>query len=56
MLQKAGYDTSHYFSLQLDDNGNTELVDTDADNIPDTMQSPSREGYNGYLLGEWHTN
>ena len=48
---KSGYDTNHYFSLQLDDNGNTELVDTDADNIPDTMQSPSRKGYNGYLLG-----
>jgi hypothetical protein len=49
---KSGYDTSHYFSLALDDNGNTALVDTDADGIPDTMQSPVRSGYNGYLLGD----
>jgi hypothetical protein len=49
---KSGYDTSHYFSLQLDANGNTELVDTDADGIPDTMQTPDRPGYNGYLLGD----
>ena len=49
---KAGYDTSHYYSLQLDENGNTELVDTDGDNIPDTMQSAVKSGYNGYLLGD----
>jgi hypothetical protein len=49
---KSGYDTNHYFSLQLDSNGNTELVDTDADGIPDTMQTPERPGYNGYLLGD----
>ena len=49
---KAGYDTSHYFSLQLDENGNTELVDTDGDDIPDTMRSAAKSGYNGYLLGD----
>ena len=49
---KSGYDTSHYFSLQLDENGNTELVDSDGDNIPDKMVSPDRPGYNGYLLGD----
>ena len=49
---KAGYDTSHYYSLQLDENGNTELVDTDGDDIPDTMQSAVKSGYNGYLLGD----
>ena len=49
---KAGYDTSHYFSLQLDENGNTELVDTDGDDIPDTMRSATKSGYNGYLLGD----
>ena len=49
---KAGYDTSHYFSLQLDENGNTELVDTDGDDIPDTMRSATKLGYNGYLLGD----
>jgi hypothetical protein len=49
---KSGYDTSHYFSLQLDKDGNTELVDTDGDNIPDTMRTVDRAGYNGYLLGD----
>ena len=49
---KAGYDTSHYFSLQLDKDGNTELVDTDGDDIPDTMRSATKSGYNGYLLGD----
>ena len=49
---KAGYDTSHYFSLQLDKDGNTELVDSDSDDIPDKMVSPARPGYNGYLLGD----
>lgn len=49
---KSGYDTSHYFTLQVDDNGKTELVDTDADGVPDTMQTPERSGYSGYLLGD----
>ena len=49
---KSGYDTSHYYSLQLDKDGNTELVDTDEDSVPDTMQSAERSGYNGYLLGD----
>ena len=49
---KSGYDTSHYFSLQLDKDGNTELVDTDGDDIPDTMRRVDRAGYNGYLLGD----
>jgi len=48
----AGYDTSHYFSLQLDNNGNTQLKDTDADNLPDEMETVDREGYKGYLLGD----
>jgi len=49
---KSGYDTSHYFSLQLDENGNTQVQDTDSDGLPDEMQSVDREGYNGYLLGD----
>jgi len=49
---KSGYDTSHYFSLQLDANGNTQVQDTDSDSLPDEMVSVDREGYNGYLLGD----
>ena len=49
---KSGYDTSHYFSLQLDANGNTSVQDTDSDGIPDEMQTVDREGYKGYLLGD----
>ena len=49
---KSGYDTSHYFSLQLDANGNTEVADTDSDGLPDEMVSVDREGYKGYLLGD----
>jgi hypothetical protein len=49
---KSGYDTSHYFSLQLDANGNTQLQDTDSDGLPDEMASVEREGYSGYLLGD----
>ena len=49
---KSGYDTNHYYNLQLDKDGNTELVDTDSDDVPDTMQTPTRPGYNGYLLGD----
>ena len=46
---KSGYDTSHYFSLQLNENGDTELVSTSG-NLE--MAPPEREGYNGYLLGD----
>lgn len=49
---KSGYETSHYFTLQVDDNGKTELVDSDGDGVPDTMQTPERDGYTGYLLGD----
>jgi len=49
---KSGYDISHYYTLQVDENGNPELIDTDADGVPDTMQTPDKPGYQGYLLGE----
>jgi|TARA_R110000851_G_scaffold193367_1_gene344103 hypothetical protein len=49
---KSGYETNHFFSLQLDENGNTALVDSNNDDIPDTMQSVARPGYTGYLLGD----
>ena len=49
---KSGYDISHYYTLQVDENGRTELVDTDADGIPDTMKAPEKDGYQGYLIGD----
>jgi len=49
---KSGYDISHYFSLSLDENGNANLIDTDSDGIPDTMRTPEKPGYQGYLLGD----
>ena len=49
---KSGYDVSHYFSLSLDEKGNANLVDTDSDGIPDTMRTPEKQGYQGYLLGD----
>ena len=58
---KAGYDTSHFFSLNIDENGDTELVTTDQGDIDASagditsdriMNPPEREGYQGYLLGD----
>ena len=49
---KSVYDVSHYFSLSLDEKGNANLVDTDSDGIPDTMRTPEKQGYQGYLLGD----
>lgn len=57
----SGYDTSHFYTLQVDQNGRTELVTADltlldastqnemADRI---HQTPERAGYSGYLLGD----
>ena len=58
---KSGYDTSHFFTLQTDDNGEVELVTTDTTDLDAStqneladrvMQTPEREGYQGYLLGD----
>lgn len=46
---KSGYDTSHFYSLQLNDSGDTELVETSGDS---EMAPPEKEGYQGYLLGD----
>jgi len=48
---KSGYDTAHYFTLQVGADGKPELVETD---IPDeyVMKTPVRRGYAGYLLGD----
>ena len=58
---KSGYDTSHYFSLATDDNGEVDLVTVDTNDLDAStaneladrvMQTPKREGYQGYLLGD----
>lgn len=58
---KSGYDTSHFFTVQSDENGDVELVTTDTNTLDAStqneladrvMQTPKREGYQGYLLGD----
>ena len=58
---KSGYDTSNLYTLQVDNQGRPELVTTDtseldasqADILADRVsQTPAREGYQGYLLGD----
>ena len=58
---KSGYDTSNLYKLQVDNQGRPELVTTDtseldasqADILADRVsQTPAREGYQGYLLGD----
>lgn len=57
---KSGYDTSHLFTLQVDANGETELVTVDSDtidgsdgiNVDTVMVPPEKTGYQGYLLGD----
>ena len=58
---KAGYDTSHLYTLQVDDSGVPELVTTDATDLDASTQgeladrvnqTPEREGYTGYIIGD----
>ena len=58
---KAGYDTSHLYTLQVDDRGEPELVTTDSSELDASTQNeladrvnqtPEREGYTGYLIGD----
>jgi hypothetical protein len=56
----SGYDTSHFYTLQVDENGNPELVTVDSTDIDASStilsdrvsMSPERAGYCGYLLGD----
>ena len=48
----SGYDTAHFFTIQTDELGNVELIDTDSDGILDDMRKPVKSGYKGYLLGD----
>ena len=58
---KSGYDIAHFYTLQVDDNGKPELVTTDTSTLDTTTQNtladrvtqtPSKEGYDGYILGD----
>jgi hypothetical protein len=58
---KSGYDTSHFFTLATDENGEVDLVTVDTNSLDAStqneladrvMQTPTREGYQGYLLGD----
>ena len=60
---KSGYDTTHLYTLQTDAEGNPELVTADETTIDASINSgqldasrvnetPDREGYQGYLLGD----
>lgn len=60
---KSGYDTSHLYTLQVDDSGKPELVTTDITDVDASVdttnfdasrldQTPEREGYKGYLIGD----
>jgi hypothetical protein len=58
---KSGYDTQHYYTLAVDDNGNAALRTADETDIDTsstgydaslTASRPRRTGYTGYLLGD----
>jgi len=58
---KSGYETSHLYTLQVDERGVTELVTTDTSELDASTQNeladrvnqtPEREGYDGYLIGD----
>lgn len=46
---KSGFDVSHYYTVQSNDDGNVEITKTDADGSVEAL--PIRKGYIGYLLG-----
>lgn len=60
----SGYDVSHFYTLQVDDNGNPEIItantselDTSSGVLADRIyQTPERVGYCGYLLGVGNVN
>jgi len=57
---KSGYNTSHFYTLQVDATGKPELVTTDMSTLDASSgilanrisKSPTRSGYDGYLLGD----
>ena len=51
-VQKSGYDTSHFFTLQTNDSGDTELTTTEGPDGLKEMAKPDNPGYKGYLVGD----
>ena len=58
---KSGYDTTNLFTLEVDESGKVDIVTTDTSELDAStqneladrvMQTPKREGYDGYLLGD----
>ena len=58
---KSGYDTSNLYTLQVDNTGKPELITADINTLDASTQSilvdkiaqtPAREGYQGYLIGD----
>jgi len=58
---KSGYDTSNLYTLQVDNTGVPELVTADINTLDVSQkniladrinQTPAREGYKGYLIGD----
>jgi len=58
---KSGYDTTNLFTLEVDETGKVDIVTTDTADLDAStqneladrvMQTPKREGYDGYLLGD----
>jgi hypothetical protein len=58
---KSGYDTSNLYTLQVDNTGTPQLVTADINTLDASAQevlvdkiaqTPAREGYQGYLIGD----
>ena len=57
---KSGYETSHYYTLSVDENGRPEITDASETEVTadggitadQVFVPPEREGYDGYLLGD----
>ena len=49
--QQSGYDTNHFFTLQTDSEGKTELTQVQNPDGFSEMAKPDRPGYQGYLIG-----
>jgi len=51
--QQSGYDVSHFFTIQTDESGDTELVETGDSTIElKDVAPPDKLGYKGYLIGD----